>query len=151
MTYKYSGDDELEVSTNKWMLAGTILMVLMILVFPLYRSVEPSNRDDARATQLASLTEEGDRIFDQNCSSCHGVAAEGGSAPALNAKQFLQAANDEQIALLISVGVPGTPMDAWSQDFGGSLTSEQVRSVVTYLRSLEEAGIDNPNWRFGKS
>ncbi len=149
MTYEHSGDSELNASTNKVMLVGTVLMVLMILIFPLYRSVEPSNREDARATQLTSRISEGSRIFDQSCASCHGDDALGGDSPALNAKQFLQEAKDDQIAQIVSVGIPGTEMPSWSQDFGGPLTSEQINAIVTYLRSLEPNAPDNPNWRQG--
>jgi len=150
MPYVASGDDDLDRSTNKVMFAGTILMVLMILIFPLYRSVEPATRADARAAQKEYLINEGSRLFDQSCSSCHGKAGEGGDSPALNAKQFLQSANNKQIASIVSVGVPGSEMPAWSQDYAGPLTSEQIRSVVAYLRSLEAQQNDNPNWRQGK-
>jgi len=150
MPYDFSGDKDLDNSTNKFMLAGTILMVLMILVFPLYLSVEPSNRADARSTQKASLIDTGSQLFDQNCASCHGAAGEGGDSPALDATQFLQTVSDEQISSIIATGVPGTEMPAWAQDFGGPLTSEQVKSAVTYIRSLEALGVDNPGWRQGK-
>lgn len=150
MPYEFSGDDELNKSTNKVMIVGTVLMVLMVLIFPLYLSVEPTNRDDARASQEASLVESGAILFDQSCSSCHGTDGLGGSAPALNAKQFLASADNSQIELIVSVGVPGTQMSAWAQDFSGPLTSEQIKSIATYLRSLEPAAPDNPNWRQGK-
>ena len=149
MPYEFSGDEELNRSTNKVMIVGTVLMVLMVLIFPLYLSVEPTNRSDARASQQASLVESGSILFDQSCSSCHGTDALGGSGPALNAKQFLATADDAQIELIIAVGVPGTQMSAWSQDFAGSLTSEQIKSIATYLRSLEADAPDNPAWRQG--
>jgi len=150
MPYEFSGDDELNKSTNKVMIVGTVLMVLMVLIFPLYLSVEPTNRDDARANQQASLVESGAVLFDQSCASCHGTDGLGGSAPALNSKQFLASADNDQIELIVSVGVPGTQMNAWAQDFAGPLTSEQIRSIATYLRSLEPNAPDNPNWRQGK-
>ena len=40
-------------------------------------------------------------------------------------------------------------MRAFSQDFGGPLTSEQIKAVTTYLRSWEDEAPDNPNWREG--
>jgi len=149
MPYEFSGDDELNKSTNKVMTVGAVLMFLMILVFPLYLTVEPTNRSDARASQQASLAESGAKLFDQSCASCHGADGLGGSAPALNSKQFLAKATNSQIETFVSVGVPGTQMSAWSQDFAGPLTSEQIKSVATYLRSLEPNAPDNPNWRQG--
>jgi hypothetical protein len=41
-------------------------------------------------------------------------------------------------------------MPAWSLDFGGPLTDEQIRQLVAYLRSLQSSSPDVPNWRQGK-
>ena len=38
-------------------------------------------------------------------------------------------------------------MPAWSLDFGGTLTDEQVQQVVTYLRSLAPHAPSVPDWR----
>jgi len=140
-------DAGLERSTNKFMVAGAVLMIAMAAVFPLYRWFEPSSRDDARAEQLEALAHEGASIWQFNCASCHGVDGDGGTAPALNSEQFLQSSTDEQMRLLIGVGVPGSDMAAYSLDFGGPLTSEQIKGVVTYIRSWEETAPDNPDWR----
>ncbi len=140
-------DPQLEESTNRWMAAGLGIMLLMALVFPVYRLVEPSAREEARETHIASLAEQGGRIYEFNCAACHGGDGEGGTAPALNAQQFLQSATDEQISGLVAVGVPGSQMSAYSIDFGGPLTSEQVKAVTTYLRSLEPNAPDVPDWR----
>ncbi len=142
-------DDDLERSTTNVMAFGLVLMLAFILVFPLYRVFEPASRDDARATHVESLAHEGENLWGFNCASCHGETGEGGIGPALNAKEFLQAATDEQIELLIAVGVPGSAMGAYSQDFAGPLTSAQIRAVATYIRSLEDDAPSNPNWRAG--
>ena len=140
-------DRALEESTNRWMLWGVVFMAAMVLVFPIYRFYEPSNREAARSDQLASLAEQGHAIFSLNCSACHGADAEGGIGPALNSQQFLTSAEDDQIAAIVAVGVPGSQMNAYSIDFGGPLTSEQIRSVTAYLRSLEPNAPDRPDWR----
>ncbi len=140
-------DEALEQSTNKWMAWGVGIMLAMALIFPVYRFFEPSNRDADREAQLGFLAEQGADLFSGNCTACHGIDGMGGTAPALNSKQFLEAANDEQISALISVGVPGSQMSAYSLDFGGSLTLEQIQAVTTYLRGLEEEAPDFPNWR----
>ena len=140
-------DAELERSTNEWMKWGLAIMVVMVLVFPIYRIYEPSARADARAVQEASLVEQGHSIYSLNCASCHGATGEGGVGPALNAKQFLTSATDEQISGLIAVGVPGSQMSAYSLDFGGPLTSEQIEAITTFVREWEETAPDFPNWR----
>ena len=40
-------------------------------------------------------------------------------------------------------------MPAWSLDYGGTLTDEQVTQIVTYLRSLEPNAPSVPDWRSG--
>ena len=140
-------DEELEQSTNKWMAWGVGIMLAMALIFPVYRFFEPSNREADRAAQLGFLADQGEGLFESNCASCHGVDGTGGTAPALNSRQFLEAATDEQISALIAVGVPGSQMGAYSLDFGGSLTLEQIEAITTYLRGLEETAPDFPDWR----
>ena len=140
-------DEALEQSTNKWMVWGAGLMVAMALIFPIYRFYEPSSREADRAAQLGFLAEQGSELFTDNCTACHGIDGMGGTAPALNSMQFLEAATNEQISALISVGVPGSQMSAYSLDFGGSLTLQQIEAITTYLRGLEETAPDFPEWR----
>lgn len=147
MSHSYSTDDELDRSTNTWMIVGVGLLAALAAMFPIYRTYEPSSRSEARVAQAASLAEEGETVWQFNCSSCHGLAGEGGTAPALNSEQFLQSATDEQVGTLIAVGIPGSQMSAYSFDFGGPLTSEQIKSVVTLIRSWEPDAPDRPDWR----
>ncbi len=140
-------DEALEQSTNKWMAWGVGIMLAMALIFPVYRFFEPSNREADREAQLGFLAEQGEDLFAANCASCHGVEGTGGTAPALNSQQFLEAATNDQISALISVGVPGSQMSSYSLDFGGSLTLEQIEAITTYLRGLEEDAPDFPDWR----
>ena len=99
---------------------------------------EPGLRRAATRAQTISYTAIGRQIFAANCAQCHGKdATGGGSAPTLNSREFLKSTTDAQIFALVAGGVSGTEMPAWSLDYGGTFTDEQVRQVVTYLRSLE--------------
>ena len=140
-------DQELEESTNRVMQIGAVLLLLMAAVFPLYRWFEPANRESAREEHLASLAQSGEQMWNTNCASCHGRAGEGVSAPALNSKQFQQSAAEDQIANFIAVGVPGTAMSAYSQDYAGPLTSEQIRAITVFIRTWEDGAPDRPDWR----
>lgn len=125
-------------------------MAVLIIAFPLYRLREPHLRSHAKAEQIATDRRIGSDLFTQGCASCHGTnATGGGSGPALNAAQFLSATSDGQIGLIITAGVPGSSMTSWGLDYGGPLTDEQIRQVVTYLRSLEANAPSIPNWRTG--
>ncbi len=143
----YTHDPELEESTNRLMMVGGILMFALVLAFPLYRLIEPTAREEARVANTESLVSQGSQIFALSCASCHGADGQGVDAPALNSKQFLTSATNDQIQLLVSVGIPGSEMSAYALDFGGPLTSEQIRAVVTYLRAFEPDAPDRPDWR----
>jgi mono/diheme cytochrome c family protein len=140
-------DEQLEHSTNQWLRWGLILIVLAVLAFPAYRLYEPANREASRENLLTSLATQGEHLFALNCSACHGADGLGGVGPALNSEQFLTTVDDEQVAPLIAVGIPGTDMSAYSLDFGGPLTLEQIDALTKYLRSLEEFAPDFPGWR----
>jgi mono/diheme cytochrome c family protein len=139
----------LERSLDRYYTAGLVFMFVLAVAFPLYRLREPTLRADAKTQQDAEYQRIGTTLFDQGCASCHGKNATGGSAPTLNSKQFLEATTDAQAALIVTGGVPGTSMSAWSIDFGGPLTDEQIRQLVTYLRSLEPNAPSIPDWRKG--
>lgn len=147
MPLEYQTDEGLERSTNQWMAVGAGLLITMALVFPFYRWYEPSARDDARTEQASALAAEGESVWQFNCASCHGLGGEGVVGPALNSQQFLQSATDDQARTLIAVGIPGSQMSAYSLDHGGPLTSEQIRSVVAYVRAWEPNAPDRPDWR----
>ncbi len=140
-------DAGLDSSTNRWMWAGVVLMALYVLAFPLYRFYEPSARAEARELQETHLQAEGKNLYIDGCASCHGKDGEGVDAPALNSKQFLDSAVVDQIVALVSHGVPGTAMAAWSVDIGGPLTSEQIRAVASYVDSWRAEAPDRPDWR----
>jgi mono/diheme cytochrome c family protein len=137
-------------SLDRYMIVGLVFMAVLVAGFVLYRAREPSLRADAQTAQRLSYTKLGRHLFSDNCAECHGDNAEGGGdAPTLNSKQFLGNTSDAQIQALISGGVSGTEMSAWGLDFGGTLTDEQVKQLVTYLRSLAPHAPNIPDWRSG--
>jgi len=135
-------------SLNRYLAWGLVFMVLLLAGFVTYRVREPGLRKDALRAQTTSYTDIGRQVFAANCAQCHGKnAAGGGSAPTLNSSQFLKSTTNNQIQALVAGGVSGTEMPAWSLDYGGTFTDEQVRQVVTYLRSLEPNAPSIPGWR----
>lgn len=79
----------------------------------------------------------GQKIYQDQCVSCHGTEGEGGIGPALNNKAVLKNTQDEVFFSVIRSGVPSTQMPAWSVDFGGPLTDEDVRDTVAFIRAWE--------------
>ncbi|MCH7901523.1 MAG: cytochrome c [Acidobacteria bacterium] len=141
-------DPELESSTNRWMVAGVVLTVLLFLAFPIFRFYEPANRAEAREVLIESMVAQGEELYAANCASCHGDDGEGVDAPALNSQQFLTSVTDEQVSSIIAHGIPGSEMSAYGLDFGGFLTLQQINGIAAFLRSLEEDAPDRPDWRF---
>ncbi|MBK5287494.1 MAG: c-type cytochrome [Acidimicrobiia bacterium] len=142
---------ELERSLDRYLVWGLVFMVVLVAGFIAYRVREPGLRRDALRSQTTSYIAVGHTLYRASCSECHGKQAEGGSAPTLDAKEFLKSTTDAQMQFLIAGGVSGSDMPAWSLDYGGTMTDEQVRQIVTYLRSLEPHAPSVPGWREGKS
>lgn len=139
----------LDRSLDRYLTVGLIAMLVLIGGFLAYKVREPSLRADAARSQEHSYRAIGTDLFATTCSSCHGAAGTGGGAPTLNSKQFLEATTDSQIQNLVAVGIPGTDMSAWALEHGGTLTTEQIHQISTYLRSLEAAAPSVPDWRHG--
>jgi mono/diheme cytochrome c family protein len=141
--------ESLERSLDRYLAVGLVFMALLVAGFIAYRVREPSLRSDAAAQQQRSYEQIGKDLFATNCASCHGKDAKGGSAPVLDAKQFLSATTDDQIHGIVSGGISGTEMPAWGLAFGGTMTDEQIQQITTYLRSLQPHAPSVPNWRSG--
>jgi mono/diheme cytochrome c family protein len=141
----------LERSLNRYLARGLVFMVVLLAGFIAYRVREPSLRKHAQRQLTVHSRTIGAHLFAASCAQCHGKDATGGSAPTLNSQQFLKNTTDDQIHALVSGGVSGTQMPAWSLDYGGTFTDEQVRQVVAYLRSLEPHAPSVPGWRQGSA
>jgi len=142
-----SKDTGLESRTNTWMVAGLVLMLIGVLAFPIYRFYEPTARAEASQQVQNDLASAGATLWSSTCASCHGSFGQGVDAPALNSSQFLSIVTNEQIVSIASSGVPGTEMSAYSQEFGGPLTREQITSLAACVRSWEPTAPDRPDWR----
>lgn len=93
-------------------------------------------------TLMRDVRETGHTLFADNCAVCHGVNGTGGPGfPDLTAGAWLWGGDPATIAETIRVGINSTNEDtrvsqmmAFGRD--GILTSDQVRNVVAYVRSL---------------
>jgi cytochrome c oxidase cbb3-type subunit 3 len=78
---------------------------------------------------------QGKQTFASTCASCHGLDGKGGErAPNIAESPKVQRLSDTQIAHIIENGIPGTGMPAFH-----SLESSNIKTVVTYLRTLQGA------------
>jgi mono/diheme cytochrome c family protein/rhodanese-related sulfurtransferase len=81
----------------------------------------------------------GERLYETNCSGCHGKEGEGISAPALGNSMLLATATDHFLRYAIAEGRDGTPM----MGFKERLSATEIDGITAFLRS-RAAGWDIP-------
>ncbi|MEM7361056.1 MAG: c-type cytochrome [Pseudomonadota bacterium] len=73
----------------------------------------------------------GEIVYQENCTTCHGVNGEGVNAPALGNQSALAHNKDEFLRYTIEKGRDGTPMLAYE----GVLSEADIDNVTAFLRS----------------
>lgn len=124
---------------SRLVLAGLALTLLMVAVFSLYWFAESPRLAQAADEFKHERIVRGEEIYAAQCASCHGLEGEGGVGPALKDRKVLKNTLDEVFFSVIRSGVPNTQMPAWSVDFGGPLTDEDIRDTVALMRSWEDS------------
>ncbi len=124
---------------SRLILAGLALTLLMVAVFSLYWFAETPRLAQAADEFKHERIVRGEEIYAAQCASCHGLEGEGGIGPALKDRKVLKNTLDEVFFSVIRSGVPNTQMPAWSVDFGGPLTDEDIRDTVALMRSWEDS------------
>ncbi len=122
--------------------AGAGLTLAILLAFQVYLLREPARLDSDAERDLQQSVAAGETIFAEQCAACHGDRGQGGIGPALNSKSLLTGVGNNQLFGLVRTGIPGTAMPAWAQDFGGPLTDEQIRQVVSFVRAWEPTAVE---------
>jgi len=79
---------------------------------------------------LPGEIEGGGRLYQANCTGCHGPEGDGVAAVNFSRGQFRRASSDEDLARIIVSGIPGTPMPP------GNFSGSQASTIVAYLRSM---------------
>ena len=91
------------------------------------------------------IAAEGERIYGETCSSCHGVDAQGvtGVGPALVDNAFIQSVTDEELVAFLRIGRPAddpantTGIQMPPKGGNPALTDTDLRDVAAYLRTLQ--------------
>lgn len=117
--------------------AGVILTLFIIGGLVFYTIGESARLARAAESFTSERVQRGRAIYNQQCVNCHGAQGEGGVGPALNNRTVLKNTLDSVFFSVIRSGVPGTQMPAWSVDYGGPLTDEDVRDLVAFIRAWE--------------
>ena len=83
---------------------------------------------------LPAEVEAGGRLFQANCTTCHGPEGDGVAGVNFSKGQFRRASSDDDLLRVIVRGVPGTPMPP------SSFSESQAGTIVGYLRSMTIGG-----------
>ncbi|EKV27614.1 Cytochrome c55X precursor NirC [Caenispirillum salinarum AK4] len=100
-------------------------MVVLAIAVPAAASSSQSDAD-VSPERMAELR----AFLTQDCGSCHGLTRKGGLGSPLTPEAIADR-SDEDLALTILHGVPGTPMPPWS----ALLTEAEVDAIVRMLRN----------------
>jgi PQQ-dependent dehydrogenase (methanol/ethanol family) len=84
--------------------------------------------------QNPARIEMGHKLFQKNCSACHGSEAKGGRGPDLTTGHWKSGSSDADILRNILTGIAGTQMPAFP------MPEDEGRAIVVWLRSLRSAG-----------
>jgi len=117
---------------------------------PVWGEILTDEQIDALVVYIIEAAEAPDLVaaqdlYQQNCSSCHGDLGEGGRNPAragdiiapISTAEYLRTRDDQTLRAIISQGQPNFGMSPFGDAFGGPLNSEQVDTVVAYVRAWE--------------
>jgi putative heme-binding domain-containing protein len=96
----------------------------------------------APTTPDAAALAEGQALFRGLCSGCHGGAGRGGKGPDLTDNRWIHGSKDEDIARVITNGVPKTTM----KKMGDSLKPDLIRKLIAYIRSLARSTTES-TWK----
>ena len=127
---------------------ATVAMILIVagMVF-LTVQAAVTTPPQAEAIDLGATKEAqvkaGEELFKKNCADCHGETGEGGEIKdkpgqetrPLNTDDFLLTRTSDTIFQIISYGQPGEGMQAFGLAYGGQLTDQEIRVIVTFIES----------------
>jgi cytochrome c oxidase cbb3-type subunit III len=111
----------------------SLLVLAALWAASCFAALPQTPKQLSRQKKTAPLSPRGKQMFASSCSHCHGLDGRGGErAPNIAENPRVQRLSDVQISHIIENGIPGTAMPAFH-----SLATADVKSVVTYLRTLQ--------------
>jgi cytochrome c oxidase cbb3-type subunit 3 len=118
-----------------------LVVALLSLVFAMAQTTGPgARRQDATAAQKkypADVVEQGEALFRQDCSFCHGRDATGGeTGPDLTRSKLVTAdVNGDKISAVIRNGRPDRGMPPFDR------SDQQIASMVAFIRTQQQSAL----------
>jgi putative heme-binding domain-containing protein len=72
----------------------------------------------------------GSRLYDAQCTTCHGANGDGVGGVDLRSGKFRNAVTDQDLTRVIMTGIPGTGMQAFKFD------ASELAGIIAYLRNM---------------
>jgi cytochrome c oxidase cbb3-type subunit III len=72
----------------------------------------------------------GARLYDAQCTTCHGANGDGVGGVDLRSGKFRNATTDQDLVRIITTGIPGTGMQAFKLD------SAEIAGIIGFLRNM---------------
>jgi plastocyanin/mono/diheme cytochrome c family protein len=123
---------------------GALMMLSIIsLMIPIFWIVESNGESISALQQHTTAVNRGASLYAQYCFQCHGIFGQGVGGPKLNESDTVNKLSDTDILRIISGGIydPANPttalMPAWSDQFGGPLTEDQIQYLFQLIRSAD--------------
>ncbi len=161
----YHSDEELETTGLERAMSWAVALALFIAVFiPLYWVIEPDRIEQKKDEFYNEDIELGRALFAANCTTCHGVNAEGGTAPhpdpnvsapwpAPQLNNLAARYGDSNVVSdiygfvyqTLDQGRPGTPMPAWGSRYSGPMNDQELQVIATYLLAIQTGELETPD------
>ena len=122
---------------TRYLALGLAFTAIILLAVGLYTVLESPRLVEAANETSKEAVNEGRKIYQAQCATCHGSQGEGGVGLPLNSQVLLKNTQDDILFSVIRSGVPMTQMPAWGVAYGGALTDQDIRHVVAFIRSWE--------------
>jgi mono/diheme cytochrome c family protein len=112
---------------------GVVLLLALVLLAVGSIGVQ------AEAPAQEPTNELGAQLYAENCAVCHGPDGQGRVGATL-AKDWPSIRPDLTVKTIITNGVPGSPMPAWSQANGGPFSETEIDALTQYILSWQTGG-----------
>lgn len=89
---------------------------------------------------VVGMPNQGAVLYDENCAMCHGRNGEGRVGVRL-AKDWPSIRPDLNVKNVITNGVTGSPMPAWSKENGGPLSEQDINDLTAFILALPPSAI----------
>jgi mono/diheme cytochrome c family protein len=133
--------------TTWWSIGSALRLcaVVAVILMSVAGCDLPGKPDPANKPVTPDQILDFDQLYAASCAGCHGAAGKLGPAPPLNDPLFATIVSDAELLRVIRDGRAGTPMPAFSQANGGSLTDAQVKLLADGVKSHWHSAIEMEN------